>query len=81
METTIDAAGRVVIPKAMRARLGLADGGRVEVVEIDGAIRLSPANVPMELVEVDGVPVVRAGDEIPPLTDEAVREALERSRR
>jgi AbrB family looped-hinge helix DNA binding protein len=41
METTIDAAGRVVIPKRLRDEVGLRPG-RVELV-VDGAgIRIEP---------------------------------------
>jgi AbrB family looped-hinge helix DNA binding protein len=42
MKTTIDAAGRVVIPRAIRERTGLLRGGEVEV-QLDGStIRLEP---------------------------------------
>lgn len=42
MKTTIDRAGRLVIPRTLRERVGLAGGGEVEV-EIDGAaIRIEP---------------------------------------
>jgi AbrB family looped-hinge helix DNA binding protein len=42
MRTTIDKAGRLVIPRALRDRIGLSSGGPVEV-EVDGAgIRIEP---------------------------------------
>ncbi len=42
MRTTIDRAGRLVIPRAIRDRIGLADGGEVEL-ELDGAsVRIEP---------------------------------------
>ena len=42
MRTTIDKAGRLVIPRPIRDRVGLADGGDVEV-ELDGAgIHIEP---------------------------------------
>ena len=42
MRTTIDKAGRLVIPRALRNRVGLASGGEVEI-EIDGAaLRIEP---------------------------------------
>jgi AbrB family looped-hinge helix DNA binding protein len=42
MKTTIDKAGRLVIPLALRDRVGLAGGGEVEI-ELDGAaIRIEP---------------------------------------
>ncbi len=55
MRTTIDAAGRVVVPKQMRMDVGMV-AGEVEI-EVDGTgIRISPvADVDVEdLVEVDG---------------------------
>jgi AbrB family looped-hinge helix DNA binding protein len=36
MRDTIDKAGRLVIPRALRNRVGLAGGGELEI-EIDGA--------------------------------------------
>jgi AbrB family looped-hinge helix DNA binding protein len=42
MKTTIDRAGRLVIPRILRDRIGLAAGGEVEM-ELDGAaIRIEP---------------------------------------
>lgn len=80
MRTTIDAGGRVVIPKAIRERLGLAPGAEVEVLEADGRVEISPWLAAIEVVEVDGRLVAR-GEGLPVLTDEAVRETIERTRR
>lgn len=42
MKTTIDKAGRLVIPRPLRDQIGLARGGEVEI-ELDGAaIRIEP---------------------------------------
>lgn len=81
MMTTIDKAGRVVVPKAMRAALGLVDGGAVEVDLDDGRIVISPAPVPKRIVTRNGRPVVVADGRMPPLTTEMVREVLESIRR
>jgi AbrB family looped-hinge helix DNA binding protein len=80
MRTTIDAGGRVVIPKSVRERLGLVPGAEVEVVEADGRVEITPASASIEVVEVDGRLVAR-GDGLPALTDETVRETIERTRR
>lgn len=80
MRTTIDAGGRVVIPKAIRDRLGLGPGVEVELAESDGRVEIWPATSPMELVDMDGRLVAR-GEGLPPLTDEIVRETIERTRR
>jgi AbrB family looped-hinge helix DNA binding protein len=58
MRTTIDKAGRVVIPKALREQVGLAEG-EVELV-VDGAgVRLEPV-ASSGLVERSGRLVIPA---------------------
>jgi AbrB family looped-hinge helix DNA binding protein len=80
MVITIDTAGRVVIPQALRRRLGLRGGTRLEVEEVDGAIVLRPATkVHMEIAE-DGLPILRAPKDTPHLTTEDVRRVVEESR-
>ena len=69
MKATIDSAGRLVIPKVLRDRLGLSQG--IVEVEADGAdLRVRPY-AGDELLEDDGWLVIPASDE--PLTDEHVR--------
>ncbi|MGH9026567.1 MAG: AbrB/MazE/SpoVT family DNA-binding domain-containing protein [Acidimicrobiia bacterium] len=41
--------GQVVIPKAMRERLGIRPGGEVEFVEVEGGVRVEPARHAREL--------------------------------
>lgn len=42
MRTTIDKAGRLVVPRVIRERVGLTGGGEVEI-ELDGSgIRIEP---------------------------------------
>lgn len=80
MVITIDAAGRVVIPQALRRRLGLQGGSKLEVEEVDGAIVLRPASkVRMEIGD-DGMPILRAPKGTPPLTSDDVRRLIEESR-
>jgi AbrB family looped-hinge helix DNA binding protein len=82
MRTTIDAAGRVVIPKQLRQAAALEPGQELEIVERDGRIEIEPVSVPMELVERDGFLAAEVpGDEAPTLTADEVRELLERTRR
>lgn len=80
MITTIDSAGRVVIPKALRMRLGLRGGESIEIRERDGRIEIEPAATPMELVDRGEGPVAVPERELPPLTDEIVRATIERTR-
>ncbi len=81
MLTTIDSGGRVVIPKAIRDRLGLAAGGAVELREREGMIELEPAATPMKLRRTRHGLVAVPAVGLPRLTDEIVRATLERIRR
>jgi AbrB family looped-hinge helix DNA binding protein len=81
MRSTIDAAGRIVIPKAIRLRLGLSGGEAIEIHERDGTIEIEPASTPVSLVDRDGVIVAVPEEELPPLTDDLVRATVERIRR
>jgi AbrB family looped-hinge helix DNA binding protein len=81
MQTAIDAGGRVVIPKALRDRLGLDRGRRVEIRERDGFIEIEPAATPMKLVRRTRGRVAVPAIALPALTDAAVRATMERTRR
>lgn len=81
MRTTIDAAGRVVIPKAVRDAAGLGAGTEVEVDFRDGRIEIEPTTLPMRVVERGGGVVIDPGVELPPLTTDDVRDVLEHVRR
>ena len=69
MRGRIDKAGRLVIPKALRDRLGLRPG-EVEVVADGAALRIEPV-VGTDLVERDGRLVIPSSGAV--ITDEDVR--------
>ena len=48
MTTTIDSAGRVVIPKSLRERAGLEAGTRIDFRFHDGVIEIVVATDPLE---------------------------------
>ena len=76
MRTTIDKAGRVVIPRQVRERVGLRPG-EVEVT-VDGAgVRIEPL-VGEGLIEVDGRLAIPASGT--PIDDELVRELIDADR-
>ena len=81
MRVTIDKAGRMVVPKKLRARLALDEGGEVEVTERDGVIELAPVTADVELVPGEGGPVAQPREELPQLSDDVVRDTLEHVRR
>jgi len=81
MRTTIDAAGRIVVPKPMRDELGLSGGQELEITARDGRIEVDVALVKMELKERGGVAVAVPSEPLPGLTAAQVRETLERTRR
>jgi AbrB family looped-hinge helix DNA binding protein len=70
MKTTIDKAGRLVIPKELRNRLGLVPG-EVDVFAEGAALRIELVSTD-HLVERDGHLLLPSGDAI--LTDDDVRE-------
>jgi AbrB family looped-hinge helix DNA binding protein len=81
MRTTIDAAGRVVIPKKLRSRLALVGGQELETREREGRIEIEPVRASMFLHDSGEGLVAVPAEALPPLTDEIVRETLERTRR
>jgi AbrB family looped-hinge helix DNA binding protein len=59
MKTTIDAAGRVVVPKAIRDRLALAPGSEIEIEAVADGVFLRPATTGPTLVREEGVLIHR----------------------
>jgi AbrB family looped-hinge helix DNA binding protein len=81
MRSTIDPAGRIVVPKVLRERLGLAGGRVVDIRERDGRLEIEPAPTPMALVKRRGGRVAVPAKKLPPLTDDLVRDTIEQTRR
>lgn len=69
MKTTIDRAGRLVIPKVLRDRLGLVPG-EVEVTPDGAALRVTPL-AGDQLDDEGGMLVIPVGEA--PVSDELVR--------
>jgi AbrB family looped-hinge helix DNA binding protein len=75
MTTTIDSAGRVVIPKALRDQAGLSPGTEIKVRLRDGHLEIEPvATITVEKRGRFFVAVAPAGT--PPVEPAAVDEYL-----
>jgi AbrB family looped-hinge helix DNA binding protein len=81
MRTTIDRAGRIVIPKSIRERVGLVDGGEVEIYESDGEIGIAPSSSEVRIVDSPTGPIFRSDEDLPPLGVDTVRGVIEQARR
>lgn len=81
MRSTIDSAGRIVVPKAMRERLGLSGGRAVDIRERDGRLEIEPVPVAMKLVKRGHGLVAVPARKLPALTYDVVRDTIERTRR
>jgi len=83
MRTTIDEAGRLVIPRAIRRQAGLTPRTRLHIRMRDGRLEIEPEPLPVKLVRrgrllvavpQGGVPLLR------PRTVERTRRMLRRER-
>jgi AbrB family looped-hinge helix DNA binding protein len=81
VRTTIDRAGRVVIPKPLRDQAGLEAGTELKIRFRDGRIEIEPAGVPMRVSRRGGHARIEPETEMPTLTVSAVRTVLENTRR
>ena len=55
MKTSIDAAGRVVVPKPLRDALGLTAGSTVDISRYGAGLTLLPVGPTARLVDESGV--------------------------
>jgi AbrB family looped-hinge helix DNA binding protein len=79
MRTTIDSAGRLVVPKVLREELGFTAGTELELQAVDGRLEVA---VPSRVRVEDGPHGLRfTADDAEPLSSAQVRELMERGRR
>jgi AbrB family looped-hinge helix DNA binding protein len=81
MNVTIDKAGRLVVPKEIRDRMGLHPGDELEIEEFNGKIEISKPRRERRLIENEhGLLTLEPDPNAPPVTQEEIREELERLR-
>ena len=83
MRTTIDGAGRLVIPKEIRRESGLKPGMPLEIRYEDGRIEIEPAPLPVKLIRKGWLLVAVPEIEVPSMAPEIVeqtRDEIQRER-
>ena len=78
VETTIDAAGRIVVPKPLRDALGLTPGTTLDVSQYGTGLTLTPKGRTAQLVE-EGGRLVAISDRV--VTDEDIFSLIDAGRR
>ena len=73
----MDAAGRLVLPKAVRERAQLAPGVPIEVRVVDGRVELEPAYARMQVEKRGGFWVAEPVQPLPVLTQDEVDATLD----
>lgn len=73
MKTTIDSAGRLVIPKELRREAGLQPGTELEIRWRQGLIEIEPAPLPVKLKKRGRFLVALPDQPIERLTNETVQ--------
>lgn len=81
MRTTIDSAGRIVVPKPLRDAMHLRPGQAVDIVFTDGRLEIEVASAEVHVQMTRGFPVAVPDEELPPLPPDVVRETLDQTRR
>lgn len=82
MKTTIDTAGRLIVPKPLRTELGLRGGETLEISVTDGRLEIEVLPLAVRLEDRGrGLVAVPENVDVPKLTAADVREALEKTRR
>jgi AbrB family looped-hinge helix DNA binding protein len=76
MRTTIDKAGRVVVPKALRRATGIEAGSEVEIRASGGRIEMEAAPLEVRLERKGGVVVAVPVRPVPRMASAVVEETV-----
>ena len=80
IRTTIDAAGRLVVPKPIREQAGIAPGDALTVAYRDGRIEIEHAPRSVRIEEREGFRIAEPAGAYEPLDEETVRRTREEVR-
>ena len=81
MRTTIDSAGRVVIPRPIRTAAGLEPGTQIDIdVDDDGVISIQPAPANVRIVKRGRLYVAEFDESVPKIGEKEVRAVRNRIR-
>lgn len=81
MHVSIDRAGRIVVPKALRDSLGFTEGVDLELFVEDGRLVVELRNPPKRLEKRGNSYVIVSDEPIGQMTPDDVRDVLESVRR
>jgi AbrB family looped-hinge helix DNA binding protein len=81
MKTTIDRAGRLVVPKTIRDAAGIVPGAELEIRVVDGRIEIEPAPLEVRLAKKGSLTVAVPRKRVPALTADVVRRTRDGLRR
>lgn len=79
--TTIDRAGRIVIPKSLRVQAALVPGTRLQIRLREGVVEIEPAPRTVDIRRRGSILVAESRDVGASLTAAEVRQTLETTRR
>lgn len=80
MKTTIDSAGRIVIPKALRQEAGLEPGREVEIRLRNGVVEIEPIPLEVRVEKRGAFTVAVPATKVASLTGGTVEETLRQIR-
>jgi AbrB family looped-hinge helix DNA binding protein len=72
IQTTIDSAGRLVLPKTVRDEAGIQPGMSLKIIVQDGRIEIEPVPCDVRIVQRGPLYVAVPVEEGPTLTEETV---------
>jgi AbrB family looped-hinge helix DNA binding protein len=73
IETTIDSAGRLVLPKTIREEVGILPGMTLRITVLEGKIEIEPVPRQVRILQKGPLRIAVPVEEGPALTDETVQ--------